>query len=68
MNMTGCRYSVTGTFGYKFYMEKELKCTVSSNVVPSPPVSIEPYYEVTFEEELEPRYYWESFPMLRFAL
>ena len=36
----GYRYAATGVFGYMFYSPEQLICTVSSNVVPSPPVMI----------------------------
>ncbi len=34
----GYRYNATGVFGYVFYKEKRKLCSVSSVVVPSPPV------------------------------
>ena len=36
----GYRYEVTGVFGYKFFSSGNYICTVSSSVLPSPPVII----------------------------
>lgn len=39
----GYKYSATGIFGYAFFHDKIRMCTVTSIVVPSPPVLIEGY-------------------------
>jgi len=39
----GFRYEATGVFGYAFYSNTEKLCSVSSLVVPSPPVMIDGY-------------------------
>ena len=38
--ITGYRFSATGVFGYVFYQKQEKLCSVSSIVVPSPPLTI----------------------------
>lgn len=40
MNITGCRRSATGVFGYEYYENNQLLCSLNSLVLPDPPVYI----------------------------